>query len=46
MGFTDMVSDAGLSSTSFTVWYSGQAANMITVLDSWVKTRSYIAGYV
>jgi len=28
MGFTDMVSDAGLS-----------------ILDSWVKTRSYIVGY-
>ena len=29
MGFTDLVSDAGL-----------------TMLNNWVKTRSYIVGYV
>lgn len=44
MGFTDFVSDAGLTRKHTDGRTYGVIANCFTVLDNWVKTRSYIVG--
>ena len=46
MGFTDLVSEAGLTSEPKPLSSSLDQANLIIVLNQWLTTRSYIVGYV
>jgi hypothetical protein len=46
MGFTDFASDAGLTRMSQIQLPAHILTDTGIVLENWVKTRSYIAGYV
>lgn len=46
MGFTDFVSDSGLIRTFRPTASKDRQLTSILVLNNWLKTRSYIAGYV
>ena len=46
MGFTDLVSDAGLAGKWLPAAAVARPANRDSVLNVWLTTRSYIIGWV
>lgn len=46
MGFADLLSDAGLTSELLKKTESAQLLMSYPVLNNWLKSRSYILGYV